>query len=290
MTSVTVKEAMWRDAGSRDAELISVVRDIRQQLLGVAGVSQEDGYEGILIQGSGRFAIESVISSVIPRDGKLLIIINGACGKRIRDIAKQHQIASVAIELRENTPPDPQQVRRSLADDSEITHVAMVHCETSSGILNPMHEIGAVVKDLRRTYIVDAMNSFGSIPLNVAESGIDFLVSSAKKWIKGVPDFSFVIANHAQLLASDDTASIVWLDLVAQWKALEDNGQFGFTPPTEVLLAFRQALRQLDVQTGAAGRAVRYAINHRAQYAGEEFSRIRSHRIAEPHNYKLPVF
>ena len=170
---------MLRDVGSRDAEFVSIVREIRKQLLGVAGVSQEDGYEGILIQGSGTFAIESVISSVIPRDGKLLIIINGAYGKRILDIAERHGIASITIEVQENTPPNPQQVRRTLSDDSEITHVAMVHCETSSGILNPVHEIGAVVKDLQRTFIVDAMSSFGGIPLNVAEAGIDSLVSSA---------------------------------------------------------------------------------------------------------------
>jgi len=111
-TSAAVKEAMLRDVGSRDAEFVDLVREIRQQLLGVAGVSQADGYEAILIQGSGTFGIEAVISSVIPRDGKLLIIINGAYGKRIRDIAERHQIKSIAIEVKENTQPDPQQVRR----------------------------------------------------------------------------------------------------------------------------------------------------------------------------------
>ncbi len=267
-TSDAVKEAMLRDVGSRDAEFVNVVREIRQSLLGVAGVSQADGYEGILMQGSGTYGIEAVVSSVIPRDGKLLIIINGAYGERIRDMAERYGIESVAIEVKENTPPDPQHVRRSLTDDSEITHVALVHCETSSGILNPVHEIGAVVKELQRTFIVDAMSSFGGIPLNVAEAGIDFLVSSANKCIEGVPGFSLVIADRAQLLASGRAARTVSLDLLAQWKGLEDTGQFRFTPPTQAILAFRQALRELDDEGGPAGRANRYASNHAALLCG----------------------
>ncbi|MEO2024920.1 MAG: 2-aminoethylphosphonate--pyruvate transaminase [Fuerstiella sp.] len=289
-TSAAVKEAMLRDVGSRDAEFVDLVREIRQELLGVAGVSQADGYEAILIQGSGTFGIESVISSVIPRDGKLLIVINGAYGKRIRDMAERHGIASVVIEVKENTPPDPQQVRRSLTDDSEITHVAMVHCETSSGILNPVHEIGAVVKELQRTFIVDAMSSFGGIPLNVAESGIDFLVSSANKCIEGVPGFSLVIADRAKLLASDGAARTVSLDLLAQWKGLEDSGQFRFTPPTQVLLAFHQALRELDDEGGVAGRAKRYAANHAALLCGMRRMGFREYVPAELQSHIITSF
>jgi 2-aminoethylphosphonate-pyruvate transaminase len=289
-TSATVKEAMLRDVGSRDAEFVNIVREIRQQLLGVAGVSQADGYEGILIPGSGTFGIEAVISSVIPRDGKLLIIINGAYGKRILDIARRHGIESVAIESRENTPPDLQHVRRSLTDDSEITHVVMVHCETSSGILNPVHEIGAVVKELQRTFIVDAMSSFGGIPLNVAEAGIDFLVSSANKCIEGVPGFSLVIADRAKLLASDGSARTVSLDLVAQWKGLEGSGQFRFTPPTQVLLAFRQALRELDDEGGAVGRAKRYAANHAALVDGMRRMNFREYVPAELQSHIITSF
>ncbi len=267
-TSGSVKEAMLRDVGSRDAEFVNVIREIRQHLLDVAGVSQADGYEAILIPGSGTFGIEAVVSSVIPRDGKLLIVINGSYGKRIRDIAECHGIETVAIEVPESTPPDPHQVRRSLSNDSEITHVALVHCETSSGILNPVHEIGAVVKEFQRTFFVDAMSSFGGISLNVAEAGIDFLVSSANKCIEGVPGFSLVIADRARLLASDGDARSVSLDLLAQWKGLEETGQFRFTPPTQVLLAFRQALRELDDEGGVAGRSKRYAANHAALVQG----------------------
>ena len=289
-TSGAVKEAMLRDVGSRDAEFVNVVREIRQHLLGVAGVSQADGYEAILIPGSGTFGIEAVVSSVIPRDGKLLIVINGSYGKRIRDIAKCHGIETVAIEVIENTPPDPHQVRRSLTDDSEITHVALVHCETSSGILNPVHEIGAVVKELQRTFIVDAMSSFGGISLNVAEAGIDFLVSSANKCLEGVPGFSLVIADRARLLASGGAARSVSLDLLAQWKGLEETGQFRFTPPTQVLLAFRQALRELDDEGGVAGRANRYAANHAALVHGMRRMGFREYVPAESQSHIITTF
>jgi 2-aminoethylphosphonate-pyruvate transaminase len=289
-TSDAVKEAMLRDVGSRDAEFVNVVREIRQNLLGVAGVSQADGYETILIQGSGTFAIEAVVSSVIPRDGKLLIVINGTYGKRIRDIAERHGIESVAIETTENTPSDPQQVLRILTEDNEITHVALVHCETSSGILNPLPEIGAVVKELQRTFIVDAMSSFGGIPLNVAEAGIDFLVSSANKCIEGVPGFSLVIADRAQLVASDGAARSVSLDLLAQWKGLEDTGQFRFTPPTQAILAFRQALRELEDEGGTAGRASRYEANHAALLRGMRRMGFREYVPAKSQSHIITTF
>ncbi len=288
-TSAAVKEAMLRDVGSRDAEFVKVVRDIRQHLLGVAGVSQADGYEAILLQGSGTFGLEAVVSSAIPRNGKLLVIINGAYGKRIRQIAERHGIETVAIEVSERTLPDPQQVRESLNSDSKITHVVLVHLETSSGILNPVKEIGAVVKELQRTFIVDAMSSFGGIPLNMGEAGIDFLVSSANKCIEGVPGFSLVIADRAKLLASG-AARTVSLDLLAQWKGLEETGQFRFTPPTQAILAFRQALRELDHEGGVAARAKRYAANHAALLRGMRRMGFREYVPAEWQSHIITTF
>ncbi|MGK0186069.1 MAG: 2-aminoethylphosphonate-pyruvate transaminase [Verrucomicrobiales bacterium] len=281
---------MLRDMGSRDAEFVAVVGEIRQHLLALAGVSQTDGYEAILMQGAGTFGIESVISSVIPVDGKLLIIINGAYGKRIRDIADRHGIETAVIETTEDTQADPQVLRRRLADDSEITHVALVHCETSSGILNPLNEIGSVVKELGRTFIVDAMSSFGGIPLNVSEAKIDFLISSANKCIEGVPGFSLVIAAHEPLLAIDGRARTISLDLLAQWKGLEAGGQFRFTPPTHATLAFREALRELDDEGGVAGRATRYAANHTALLRGMRRMGFREYVPAESQSHIITAF
>lgn len=292
-TSNTVKQAMLRDLGSRDVEFIGIVQEIRQHLLRLAGVSQTGGYEAVLMQGSGTFGIEALLSSVLPHDphdGKLLVIINGAYGKRIRDIAQRHRIETVTIEVAENTPADSQQVSESLAGDSAITHVALVHCETSSGVLNPVQEIGAVVKGFQRTFIVDAMSSFGGIPLDVAEFGIDYLAASANKCLEGVPGISFVIANRAQLLASGGAARSVSLDLLAQWEGLEKDGQFRFTPPTHVILALHQALLELDEEGGVIGRSKRYAANHATLLKGMRRMGIREYVPAESQSHIITTF
>src|SRR5580658_1446991 len=168
-TSATVKEAMLRDLGSRDAEFLEIVCQIRERLLAIGNAARAD-YECVLMQGSGTFAIESVISSVIPRDGKLLVLINGAYGRRIAQIARVHGIALETIEVPEN--------KKITAADFQVsagvTHVAVVHCETTTGILNPIEEIGEVVTRAGASYIVDAMSSFGAIPLDMRAAHIDF--------------------------------------------------------------------------------------------------------------------
>lgn len=289
-TSRGVKEAMLHDMGSRDYDFVGIVREIRQRLLAVAGVGQEEGYEAVLIQGAGTFAMESLISSVIPPEGKLLVIINGAYGKRIHEIALRHGIETVTIEVAENTPAVPRQVGECLAGDCGVTHVALVHCETSSGVLNPVEEIGAVVKGFQRTFIVDAMSSFGGIPLHMAESGIDHLAASANKCLEGVPGISFVIANRAQLQSSGGAARSISLDLLAQWEGLENSGQFRFTPPTHVILALHQALLELDAEGGVVGRARRYAANHAALLKGTRRMGLREYVPAESQSHIITTF
>ena len=149
-----------------------------------------------------------------------------------------------------------------------ITHVAMVHCETTTGILNPIREIGAVVRQFNRFYFVDAMSSFGAVPLNLAECSIDYLVSSANKCMEGVPGFAFVLARREALLATKGFARSLSLDLLAQWKGLERDGQFRFTPPTHALLAFHQALLELEQEGGVEARAARYRENYRTLVDG----------------------
>ena len=166
-TSSTVKQAMLRDLGSRDFEFLAIVRDIRRRLLGLAAVSSPD-YEAIPVQGSGTFALESVIGSVIPQAGKILIAVNGAYGRRLVQIASALKIAHVAIECEEDHPADPSEIERVLASDPSFTHAAVVHCETSTGIINPVRDIGEAVHRHGGSYIVDAMSSFGGIPLNMS--------------------------------------------------------------------------------------------------------------------------
>jgi 2-aminoethylphosphonate-pyruvate transaminase len=270
-TSATVKSAMLRDMGSRDCEFLEAVREIRERLLSVGGAeSPRNGgeYECVLMQGSGTFAIEAVISSVIPRDGKLLILINGAYGRRIAQIARVHGIDIEIFEAPENCKILPADAAKSLAKTPGITHVAVIHCETTTGIVNPIDEIGEVVQSSGAAYLVDAMSSFGAIPIDLAAAHIDFLISSANKCIEGVPGFGFVLARRGHLLEAKGLARTLSLDLHAQWTGLEADGQFRFTPPTHVLLAFRQALLELEAEGGPVGRLNRYRANHEALMRG----------------------
>jgi 2-aminoethylphosphonate-pyruvate transaminase len=266
-TSEGVKRAMLRDLGSRDTEFLEVVRKIRRRLLELGQVAGGD-YVAVLMQGSGTFVVESVISSVVPRDGKLLVLINGAYGHRMVKIARTLGIATKTLLFAESRLVDPAAVHQALTGDREVTHVALVHCETTTGILNPLAEIGGVVKEHGRVFLVDAMSSFGGMPIDVAASGIDFLVSSANKCIQGVPGFGFALARRDLLIAAEGRARSLSLDLVAQWKGLESDGQFRFTPPTHALLAFWQALEELEAEGGINARAARYAANRQALLAG----------------------
>lgn len=214
------------------------------------------------MQGSGTFGVESVIGSVLPPDGKLLVLTNGAYGDRIIQMAAYLKIPTSVLRTAEDTIPQAAEVERILAEDDKITHVAMIHCETTTGILNPIAEVGQAVKAKGRVFIVDAMSSFGGIPIDFNECGIDYLISSANKCIEGVPGFSFVIANKARLLGTEGFARSLSLDLLGQWKGFQKNGQFRYTPPTHSVLAFVQALAELKAEGGVAGRAARYKSNH----------------------------
>lgn len=266
-TSQTVKQALLRDLGSRDFEFISMVKDIRKRLVELGGARVGE-YECIPMQGSGTFGLEAVVSSTIPPDGKLLVIINGAYGHRIAKMARMLNIATETLEYAEDTLPDLKQIQQTLNNDPSITHVEMVHCETTTGIMNPIKEVGEIVAKAGRKYFVDAMSSFGAVPTDLKACHIDYLVSSANKCIEGVPGFSFVIAKHDSLMQTEGYARSLCFDLYAQWKGLESNGQFRFTPPTHTLLAFHQALLELEAEGGVEGRAARYQNNYQTLVNG----------------------
>lgn len=261
-TSLSVKQAMLRDLGSRDKVFIATIQRVRDQLLEVAGLSADQGYEVVLMQGSGTFGIESVLGSTVPPDGKLLVVINGAYGRRIAKIADVLKIETTKLQYPDNTIPDPADVDDKLAEDPTLTNVATVHCETTTGILNPIEEIGRVADRHNRVYFVDSMSAFGGAAFDFKASRIDYLVSSSNKCIEGVPGFSFVICRRESLLKTEGWARSLSLDLLAQWQGLESNGQFHFTPPTHTILAFEQALRELRKEGGVEGRAVRYRANY----------------------------
>ena len=262
-TSESVKQAMLRDVGSRDTEFVDLVRNLREALLEVAGVSQEDGYEAVIVQGSGTFGLEAVISSVIPRDGKLLVATNGIYGERLDRIAAIHGVPRIVVRSAEDAPLCQESIRRTLLDDPAITHVAMVHCETSTGMLNAVEELADVVASAGRRTIVDSMSGFGAVPIDLKSCPFDYLVSSVSKGLEGVPGACFVLCRRAELQETAGWARTLSLDLFEQWRGLERNGQFRFTPPTHVLLAAHQAVLELGEEGGVAARAARYRTNHR---------------------------
>ena len=259
-TSATTKQAMLRDLGSRDVEFIAIVKDIRQRL--VALCADPDEYTAVLMPGSGTYGIEATLSSVIPPDGKLLILINGAYGSRMLKIAEVQRIAVDILVFPENSQPDASKLEAALEADSSISHVAVVHCETTTGIVNPIETYGKITKRHDCSYIVDAMSSFGAYPIDLKTCGIDYLISSSNKCIEGVPGFSFILARRDALTAVRGFARTLSLDLLAQWEGLEGDGQFRFTPPTQVILAFHQALLELEQEGGVLARSQRYKLNY----------------------------
>jgi 2-aminoethylphosphonate-pyruvate transaminase len=261
-TSLAVKTTMLHDAGSWHFEFNAKVQWVRDQSLRVAGLSREDGWDAILLQGSGTFGIEAVFATCVPSNGKVCVLANGAYGERMALMLQRLRIDHVILRTVENTPIDPAELDRTLAADRSITHVAAVHCETTTGILNPVTEAGRVAKRHGRVYIVDAMSSFGGIPIDIAAVGVDFLIASPNKCLESVPGFSFVICRRDALLACEGYARSLSLDLLDQLRGFERNGQFRFTPPTHSILACEQALRELEQEGGVAGRAARYEENH----------------------------
>ena len=259
-TSPTVKQAMLRDLGSRDTEFTGVILDVRKRLVRLG--TDSDEYTAVLVQGSGTYGIEATLSSVIPPEGKLLILINGAYGHRMLKIAVIHRIDCESLIFTEDTQPDASALESVLGEDQKITHVAVVHCETTTGIINPVEVYGRIVKKYNRIFIVDAMSSFGAYPIDLMACGIDYLVSSSNKCIEGVPGFSFVLAHKDTLKATRGFARTLSLDLLAQWEGLEGDGQFRFTPPTHAILAFRQALLELEQEGGIPARGERYRQNY----------------------------
>ncbi len=266
-TSKGVKAAMLRDWCTWDEDYNGIVEDVRGRLIRLA--SAAPGYTCVLMQGSGTFSVEAAVGTAIPRSGKLLVLANGAYGQRIAEIARYLGIALAVLDSGEFEPIDLDALRDTLDRDRAITHVAVVHVETTTGMLNPIAELGAIVKAAGRDYIVDAMSSFGGIPMDMAEFNADFLISSANKCIQGVPGFGFIVARYAAMEAAAGNARSLSLDAHAQWRAMESgHGKWRFTSPTHVVRAFRQALDELDAEGGVEARAVRYAANQRILVEG----------------------
>ena len=261
-TTDTVKREMLFDHCTWDDDYKKITQEIRRALLGLAKVSEKE-YTAVLMQGSGTFGVESVITSAVGPEDRLLVAANGAYGERMADIAAHAGIDHVVCRENYDRIPDAKRIAEYLDEDPSITHVSMVHSETTSGILNDIEAVGRVVKERGRTFIVDAMSSFAGVEIPVGKWGIDFLVSSANKCVQGVPGFSFIIARREALRACEGQARSLSLDLYDQWKTMESDGKWRFTSPTHAVLAFARALKELEEEGGIEARNRRYTENNR---------------------------
>lgn len=266
-TSRSVKAAMQRDLGSRDPEFVETVVRVHERLLSLAGTSRDGGYAAVMLQGSGTFGVEAMLGTFVPAGGRVLIVENGAYGKRMMEIARVLGLPWIALSSSPTEPVPPDAVADALARDAGITHVAVVHCETTTGVMNPLGAVTRVAREAGCVVLVDAMSSFGAIPIDVHADRVDVMIASSNKCLEGVPGVAFAIARVA-LLESAPPPRSVSLDLAAQWRGFQKDGQFRFTPPTHVVLALEEALTELEQEGGIAGRAARYRANHDRLVAG----------------------
>ena len=268
-TSETVKQAMMSDWCTWDEDYnVGIVEVIRKQLTELAS-SRPEAYTAVLMQGSGTFCVEATLGSTVRPGDCLLVAANGAYGKRMGTIADYYGLNHHVLKFEETQAVDPQAVDAYLEKHPEVTHVSVVHCETTTGVLNPLEDIARGVKKHGKVLIVDAMSSFGGVPIDMYALGIDFLISSANKCIQGVPGFGFVLARRSLLEGCKGVARSLSLDLYDQWSTMEKgHGKWRFTSPTHVVRAFMQALKELEAEGGVAARHARYCENHRVLVEG----------------------
>lgn len=268
-TTDTVKQAMMSDWCTWDEEYnLDIVEVIRKKLVEIA-TSHPEEYTAVLMQGSGSFCVEATLGSVVGFTDNLLVVANGAYGKRMGVISEYYNINYHLMRFEETEPVNVSKIDTYLTKHPEVTHVSLVHCETTTGVLNPLEEVAAIVKRHGKVLIVDAMSSFGGIPIDMAKLSIDFMISSANKCIQGVPGFGFVIARRSLLEQCKGTARSLSLDLYDQWETMEKgHGKWRFTSPTHVVRAFMQALSELNAEGGVEARYARYCENHRVLVEG----------------------
>ena len=270
-TTATVRAAMLQDSCTWDADYNQgVVEPIRRELVRLAtGPEYQSDYSAVLLQGE-RQLCGGERSGLGDRRRRVFADhqqrrLRCPHGEMARCLGLRHH----ELDCGETTRPEPAAIEAMLARHPEITHLAMVHCETTTGMLNPLDEVAELCQRRGIRLIIDAMSSFGGIPIDMGRLGIEFLISSANKCIQGVPGFGFVIARRAALAACAGRARSVSLDLYGQWQTMEQQGgKWRFTSPTHTVLAFAQALRELGEEGGITARHQRYSENQRTLVAG----------------------
>ena len=265
-TSPEVKEAARHDYGSRDHHFIDINRQVRERLVEVAG--GEGTHVCVPLQGSGTFVVEAMLGTFVPRDGKVLILVNGAYGRRMAKICEVAGRRFEVLETAEDLPVDPRALERALAGDAALSHVAVVHCETTSGLVNPLGAIARICAARSRGLLVDAMSAFGALPLDARTMPFEAAVAASGKCLESTPGLGFCIAQREALQRARGNAHTLSLDLCDQYLAMERDGQWRFTPPVQTILSLDRALDEFEAEGGVAARGKRYEENLRILVGG----------------------
>ncbi|MEO8565080.1 MAG: 2-aminoethylphosphonate--pyruvate transaminase [Betaproteobacteria bacterium] len=265
-TSLATKAAMLRDWGSWDSSFNAVTARVRARLTAI--VDGEGTHVCVPMQGSGTFSVEAAVNTLVPRDGHLLVLINGAYGRRLARLTEMMGRRLSVFETAEDVPTTAADVAKKLDADPSITHVGLIHCETSTGILNPLPEIAETVAQRGRRLIIDAMSSFGAIPIDAGAVPFDALIAASGKCIEGPPGMGFVFARRSALEQCAGNSTSLSLDLYDQWTYMEKTTQWRYTPPTHVVVALDTALEQYLAAGGQPARLARYAANCETLIAG----------------------
>jgi 2-aminoethylphosphonate-pyruvate transaminase len=260
------KLAMLRDWGSWDTDFIAITAELRRQLLAI--VHGEDSHVVVPLQGSGTFSVEAAVATVVPRDGHVLVLDNGAYCKRLGKLSTMMGRRTTIMEHAEDQPVSATALDAKLREDASITHVGFIHCETGTGVLNPLHQVSEVCARHGKGLIIDAMSSFAALPIDARELQFDALVAASGKCLEGVPGMGFVFLRKAVLAGCEGNSHSLAMDLFDQHTYMEKTGQWRFTPPTHVVAALAEALRQFVEEGGQAARLARYTDNCRTLIDG----------------------
>jgi len=265
-TTLRTKLAMLRDWGSWDADFNAVTASLRKSLLQI--VHGADSHVVVPLQGSGTFSVEAAVATVVPRDGHVLVLDNGAYCKRAAKLSSMMDRRCTVIGFDEAQPVSAATLDESLRSDSSITHVIVIHCETGAGVLNPLQAVADVCQRHGKGLIVDAMSSFGALEIDARTTRFDALIAASGKCLEGVPGMGFVFIRKAILDACAGNCQSLAMDLHDQYSYMEKTTQWRFTPPTHVVVALAEAVRQFEEEGGQPARLARYTSNYQALVQG----------------------
>ena len=265
-TTLRTKLAMLKDWGSWDADFIAVTASVRRSLLAI--IHGQDSHVVVPLQGSGTFSVEAAIATLVPHDGHVLVLDNGAYCKRAARITSLMGRRCTTMSFEEAQPVDAQALAQRLQEDASITHVVLIHCETGAGVLNPLQAVADVCERFDRGLIVDAMSSFAALEIDARTTRFDALIAASGKCLEGVPGMGFVFIRQAVLEGCAGRSQSLAMDLHDQYVYMEKTGQWRFTPPTHVVVALHEAIAQFEAEGGQSARLARYTSNYQTLVAG----------------------